>query len=366
MQSLSQGDWSAEDVRAALHASSRRVAFRYELLGSDNIRKGWLDGVTKCTVENNALATIKRTAKFEIRDVGDVDWVSDRIRPWFRLWMGSEYAEWPMGIFLLSSPKRQVNTAGAMRSVEAYDQLLVLEDDKTENRYTVETGTNYIAAVADLLTAAGVTGQNLVSTDKALPSDRDWPPGTSILTIIGDLLSSINYRSLYFNSAGRAVAEPYQRPSSRPTGYAYKANSQSLLEPNIEVDFDLFGVPNKWVLTVSEPDRPELVSTYTNEEESSPTSTISRGRTIVALHNVDAADQSSLDDKAERLAFESSQVYEIVEANTAIMPHHEDHEVIRLDYPEAELSSRYTEHKWSMELKAGASMKHTLRRLVTV
>lgn len=366
MQRLDVSGFNREEVVQALHASSRTVAFKYELLDSDNEHKDWIDGVLGCSVENNTLANIKRTAKVDVHDIGQVDWLSDRIRPWYLLWMGNDWAEWPLGVYLLSSPEKQVRLSGSVRQVEAYDQILILKDDKVEDRYTISQGTNYITAIGTLLDTAGVTGRHLVHTDKTLPTDRDWKPGTSKYEIIQDLLSAVNYRSMYFDSSGLAVAKPYQSPKDRPVGYEYAADRKSLLEPDVDVNFDLFDVANKWVVTVSEPDRPELTSSYTNDEPDSPTSTVNRGRTIVDVRDEDAADQEALDAKVQRLAFEASQVYEIVEMNTAIMPHHEDNELLMLTYEEAELEARYTEHKWSMDLKAGASMKHTLRRVVNI
>lgn len=368
MQSLEVDGYTKSEVIDALHGASRRVTFRYELLDVNNDRQDDLFIVTGGNIENNSLANkVKRTAKFSMLDTSDIDFLSDRIRPWFQLEMpDGGFAEWPLGIFILSTPTRDVSSAGRTREVEAYDQLVILADDKVEDRYVVDAGTNYIDAVKTILDSAGINDYYITASSKTLPSSRDWSPGTDKREIINDLLSSVNYSSLHFNSSGQAVSRPYQRPSDRGAQYAYNADDRSVLAPELEVEFDLFEIANKWVATVSEADRDPITATYTNTNPDSPTSTESRGRTIVDFRDVDAADQESLDSMIERIAFEASQVYEIVDLETAIMPHHESGDIIEVRYPGADLDGKYTEHKWSMDLQAGAMMSHKLRRVVTV
>lgn len=276
------------------------------------------------------------------------------------------WAEWPLGVFVLSSAERNVDGTGTTRDLECYDLGVILLEDAVTDRYVVTAGTLYTDAVRTLLDAAGITSRFVTESTATLPADRDWPPGTPRGTIVDDLLGSINYRSLYFDAAGFAVAEPYVSPADRGEEHTYAVGSRSVLVPEISVGFDLFTVPNSWVAYVSEADRPVLTSTYTNSNPDSPTSTVSRGRTIVDHRKVDAASQSALDALVSRIAFEASQVLEVVEFDTATMPHHEDADVLRVTYPAAGLGARYTEHTWSLPLEVGAKMRHRVRRVVTI
>lgn len=346
----------------AAPATDRHLSFRYELLDSSNVHKGWLDEVMSASVANNALADIKRTARLKMLDNPDIDWLADRVKPWVDL---NDDAH-PQGVFLLSSPKRHHEKGIVTRDVEAYDQGVVLRDDKVEDRYTVAAATNYISAARTLLESAGIVEMNLTPTDKVLPAGREWDPGTSKGRIINDLLAAINYRSLYFDSAGAAVAEPYISPADAAPRHLYATDQDSLIMPGAEEELDLFGIANKWVLYTSEPDLPSLVSVYANSNPNSPTSTVSRGRTIVDFRQVEAADQAILDARAERLAFEASQVYTAVDFTTAIAPDHGDADVIDFIHDGLGVSARYAEHTWSLSLKVGAEMKHRIRRVVTV
>lgn len=369
MQSLSVNGYTSDQVQKALHGPSRKMSFRYELLSSANVKKADIRTVTAASISNNALAEIKRTAKFTLVDDGNINFLSDRIKPYARLKMpDGGYSEWPLGVFIPTTPPRKSDATDVVtREIEAYDLLQVLVDDKVADRFTITTGSNYIASVKSLLDGAGIASQNLTATDKTLPADRDWDPGTTKLSIINDLLGAINYRSLWFDENGVAIAQPYVTPEVRASEYTYRDDDSSVIFPTVQHSLDLFALPNQWVLYVSEADREPLRSVYTNSSPNSPTSTVNRGRTIVAApEQVDAADQATLDALAERKAFEASQVYEQVEFETALMPFHSDSDVYTLEFSALGLSAKYSETQWDMELKAGGRMRHQIRRVVSV
>jgi hypothetical protein len=369
MLDLARNGYTYKQVQSALHAPNRRLSFRYDLLDKNNNFIRRLDNVISASVSHQALANIKRTARFAIADSGDINYLTDRIKPWVLLKMpDGGYAEFPLGVFLLSTPPRKVNAAGAVtRDIEAYDQTQVLLDDKVTARYTIAAGTEYIAAISAILTDAGIALQNITPSDKVLPADKDWPPGTPKLQIINNLTSAINYRAIWFDENGYAVVEPYRSLAMQASEYTYKDDDESVIFPEVEQSLDLFSVANAWVLVVSEPDQPPLVSTYTNASPTSPTSTINRGRVIVDYREYEeAADQATLNARAVRLAEEASQVYEHVTMETAIMPMHSHADVLTLEFSRLGISAKYGEVGWSMELKAGAKMQHNIRKVVFV
>jgi hypothetical protein len=365
---------TATTVLAALQGRGgvRRFSFRYELLnsGGDVVRE--LDNVLACTVEQNWLADIKRTAKFRVRDTGVINYLSDLIKPWVRLHLppygDGDWVEWPQGVFSLASPTRTADDANrVIREVDAYDLLQVYLDDRVADRYVVLAGTNYFDAVGDLVDGGPIGRAVIPWEDIDLPADREWEPGTPKLRIINDLLGAVNYESLSFDEDGTAVATPYLSPASRTEEYTYDDGQYGVMVPFVDQTLDLFSIPNRWVLVVSEPDRPALVGEYTNNDPASLTSTVRRGRVITDFRTEqEAADQVSLDAKAARLAFEASQVYEAIEFETAIMPIHSGNDVYRIGYAPLAINDKYAEHSWSMELRAGATMRHRARRVVTV
>lgn len=493
---------TAAEVLAALqgHSGARRWSFRYDLLSATNALIQPLTCVLACSITQNWLAEIKRTARLTIQDTGEINFLEDRIQPWTRLHIppygDDDWVEWPQGVFLLSSPTRGDDEASVVtRSVEAYDQLLVYADDLVATRYaidpvvafedfedttyavtpggtwaratdqalggtyslksavithsqsssatmTVPTGATQmsvwykvssesesdtfdilVGGVSQDINAAGEvdwtqvtvdvtagatvtfrytkdssisTGsdcawidnvefrkavkytdvvstllgsvtKNVTASTSTIPTVLEWEPGTSKLKIINELLGAINYESLSFDELGTAIARPYETPAVRAEEYVYAADSQSVILPGVEQTLDLFNVANSWTIAVTEPDRDVITATYTNNDPSSPTSTVSRQRTITDFRTEQsAADQAALDAKVERLAFEASQVYEKIEMRTGLMPIHSGNDVIRLRYPNLAIDAKYVEHEWSTDLKPGAQMRHRIRRVVTV
>jgi hypothetical protein len=208
---------------------------------------------------------------------------------------------------------------------------------------------------------------NIADTATKLPTAMEWEPGTPKLTIINDLLAAINYDSATYNEDGMFIGRPYIAPSQRTPQFRYATDSTSVITGDIDQSVDLFAVPNKWVVVVSDPDRPMLVGTYTNSDPKSPTSTVSRGRTIIDYRTEqNAPNQLTLDAQAARLAFEASQVYESVEFDTALKPIHQNSDVYDVEVDGLGIRNKYSEIAWSMELKNGATMSHKIRRVVSV
>lgn len=369
MLSLVNYPYSRQEIIDALHGKygQRHFKFRYDLLDMNDNKIGELDSVVDGEVSMASLDSIKRTAKFRLKDRGEINWLSDRIQPFALLRMrDGKYIEFPLGIFLLSSPTRKDSNKNVYRDVDAFDGLLILRDDKFDSRYTVPAGTNYRQAVIDILASAGITKHNIEQTDKVLPVDMEFAPGTEKLEAINALLQAINYTPIHVDVYGYFTSMTYRSPAIRSAEYTYKDDELSIIYPGMEEELDLFNVPNKWIVTCSNAEQ-SLFSTYTNENPNSPTSTVSRGRTIVDYREVtDIADQQSLDAYVQRIAFEASQVYGKLTFETAINPLHDYMDVLQIEYSPLGISGKYSETGWTMPLKAGARMKHEVRKVVSI
>lgn len=359
---------------AALVASQRAWRFAYKAVSNAGVELRDLT-VEECKVSNNDLADkSKRTCNVRIAESTPFDQLSEMFRPYATLLLpGGGSATWCLGTFYLSSATGSVLAAAGESSQDyvGYDRLLALDEEKLSDRYVEGVGANPTTQLAAHISNRGLSNAGVVAQSKTLPAALEWEPGTSILTLFNDLCSSVGYRSLYADPLGNLVATPYVDPASAPVVWAYAADAQSVIVPGVDVTLDLFNVPNKWTAYVSEPDRPALTSTYTNTNPSSPTSTVSRGRTIVDVVQLQQAtgeappvDQATLDAKVLQMAQQASQVYSDVTFETGLMPFHETGDVFTLDVGAGPV--RYREHQWSMDLKPGGKMSHTFRRVVAI
>lgn len=362
------------EILSALRGVSgtRYIDFRYELLSDTLVKKADLEHIEACSITHNRFADIKRTAKFEMHDHGDINFLRDRIKPWVQLRLPpygeNDFVEWPQGVFLLSTPSRIADEHQAVhRSVEGYDGLQILAEDKVGVRSTLSSATKVTDRIKTLIEFVGITKHNITPSNKTAPVDKEWEPGTSRLAILNELCDIINYESPFFDEHGVCVVRPYVSPTKRPPSYTYADDRNGLIVPHVDQTLDLFSVPNKWIIIVSEPDRPMLRAVATNDDPASPTSTVSRGRTITDVRTqVDAVDQGVLDAKVERIKFRASQIYEVLEFETALWPPADGDDVYRIRHAPLAINHKYAEHEWSMELRAGATMKRKARRMVRV
>lgn len=224
----------------------------------------------------------------------------------------------------------------------------------------------YTGVVEHILTEANLP-KRITESAATIPEIKEWEAGTTKRQIINDLLDAINYESLSFDEDGFAVVKPYISPQDRGSEYTYQDNELSVMYPEVMQELDLYAIPNRWILTVSDPDRDTIVVDFTNADPASPTSTVRRGRTITEfVQEQDADSEATLIEKASRLAFESSQVYEAIEFDTGLMPIHSGNDVYTLVYDILGINGQYAEVSWDMDLEAGAKMSHRARRVISL
>ena len=373
MLELGIGGYTRQEVIDVLHGRSGSrgiVKFRCDLLNREEIRIGEL-AVESGNVRMDSLAEIKRTARFTIteQEAQDIDWLSDRIRPVFLLQMpDGGWIEWPLGIFMPSSPTRKSDGGRIVREVEAYDTSLILKEDKFTDRYIIPAGTKYVEAVADILYGVGIWKVNILDHPGVLSVDREFEIGTAKLTAINELLAAINYTSIWVDENGFLTSKPYQLPSDREAEYEYRTDDISIIHPGATEELDLFSVPNKWVRYVSNPDVGVVLrSEYTNDLSVSPTSTVRRGRVITDAEAVDdIADQETLDAYVRRIAYQASQVYGHLEFSTAVMPHHSFYDCLYIEHKGLGVSSKYMESSWELPLQADGAMTHSCRKVIRI
>lgn len=366
MIELMANGYSREEIIKRLH-SNRVVKFKYNLLNRNDIKIGELTVLPGGTVALNSLAEIKRTASFTIKETHDIDWLNDRIQPVFSLKMDNDWAEWPLGVFLMSSPSMRIENRARYRDVEAYDPSLILVEDKFDNRYIIPAGTSYTKAIEQILNGAGIWRINITPHLGTISTDKEFEIGSTKLSAINTLLSEINYTSLWVDENGYFTAKPYVISSNREAKYIYKNDDLSIIFPGAVEEEDLFSVPNKWILTASNPEKESLRSVYINDLPTSRTSTISRGRTIVDFRIIDDVyDQETLDDKTRRFAYETSQIYGNFRFETALMPHHSFLDILFINHSDYGISAKYTETSWAMTLSHSGRMSHNTRRVIRI
>ena len=343
---------------------TRTVSFRYVVVrnGSDYMELYPVEGSAPCIRMDDG-GEIKMSMSGSFADPGDaVDWMSDRIRPEIIL----DGVADPLGVYLPASVRVQENDTRRWVTVEAYDQCWILRDTKTESLLYFAAGTNYLAAVESLMTAAGIALVSKISTSAELTEAReDWDIGTSYLEIINQLLSEINYNPIWFNQEGVAVLEPASVPTAENVEHRLDdTDVKSMLLPKVSAETDIYTAPNVFIAVCSNADKDSaMVARSENTNPQSPLSISRRGRRIVKVEKVDnIASQSELQAYADRLRNDSMISGETIQVTTGLLPGYGVADVVALRY--GDLFTLCVEHSWSMQLQVGGSMQHSLEKVV--
>jgi len=294
-----------------------------------------------------------------------VNYLTDELK----VWQIIDGVEAPLGVFLTGTYTDIYDEAGThVTRLECYDKAYLLQQTRTENIYHISAGTNYVAAIEQLLLAAGITLYIVTPTAHTLATDReDWEVGTDYLTIVNTLLGEINYNPIWFSADGYGILEPSAEPDAGRIDHTYDGSTElSVLYPDCTAETDIFDKPNVFLVICSNPDLPAPMSaSAVNDNPLSSLSTFKRGRRIVDIRYVDnVASQEELDAYAKHICFDSMLSSETVTVKTALMPGHGLLDTVAINHPK--IQGIFQETSWGMTLAPGQYMTHTLRRMILI
>lgn len=340
---------------------SRREKFHVTLLDSEDREKRPLMRITGGSMEINTNAQVPGTGNVTLRYSGDaeVDWGADRIR----LVYEANGHSWPLGVYLIEAPGEEHEDGVGLITTEIslMDKISVLDQDKVDGSYSLPKGANIVKEAEWLIESAGEDRITSVATDKTLPNGKTWDPGTSKLEIVNDLLTMINYRSVYCDRYGRFRLDPYREPLNRAVQHTFTMDEKGLRQAAWQRSQDWYAVPNKYVaITQGDDEEDPMVGVATNTDPNSKFSYPRRGnRWIVTTEeNVEAADQETLNALAKRKLRDASTKVTHLEVSHAVLPLWVD------DLVEFEAPGYWglaTVQKFSMDLEVGAQMDATWR-----
>lgn len=317
------------------------------------------------TVTMNGEAEIKCSFSGTFLNNDSVNWLNDEIR----LIQTIDGEDYPIGVFSVGTLRKNDTETGLETvSLECYDRCYRIKQTVEETTPFFAAGEKYTTAIKSLLVESGISLFEITESDKTLAYDReDWDIGTDNLTIVNDLLGEINYAPIYFDNSGMGVLKPQTAPTA--TNIKHRINYTDELNAigdAVSAETDAFDTPNVFIVRC---DNPEFENAMTakavNNNPMSSFSVLNRGRRIAKLYKVDnVADQETLDEYAAYLCHNSMLSTETVDIYTPNRPNHSCFDIVSVYHPK--LQGTFVETGWDMSLEVGASMRHTLRRLIVI
>lgn len=344
----------------------RDEVWRWDVLTLAEAPGGTLDGVEDATLEFNVNATIRGGGNLTWSGVEEPDWSKILLQPWYVLNTPEGPIGWPRGVFIPAAPVDAHTDTGKTVDVELYDKLLILDQDKVDKTYTVAEGTNVVTAIIVVIESAGQTRHAIEDKADTLKHPMVFEAGTSKLAIVNELLSSINYFSLWCDGYGVYQGRPYQEASARPVVRTFVDDEDSIFAPDFTHDRDMFNIPNK-VIEVGrgDGDTEGLVATATNEDPRSPYSYQARGRWIVHVDtDVEATSQGVINGIATRRLGELSRTASAVDFEHAHVPL-ELNDIVEFKRGDRDLAIRAAVQTMTISTATGDLVKTKIREVAS-
>lgn len=184
----------------------------------------------------------------------------------------------PLGTFLIQTPSYSFDGKIKDVTMDAYTPLLELKENPPPLGYSILKEENIMdrayAIVREQVRAPVIQTTN----DKTLYTDFVANTTDTWISFIYDLLANAKY-TLSLDELGRVLFSPEQDTASLQPVWTYDDTNSSILYPNLDIDHDLYGIPN--VVEVIYSNGSEYYyGVAKNTDENSPISIPNRGREI--------------------------------------------------------------------------------------
>lgn len=220
----------------------------------------------------------------------------------------------PLGTFLVQTPSSSFDGKKRDVTMDAYTPLLELKESPPPLGYSKLKGENIMSTAVQLVREHARAPVVPASSDKTLYANFVSNTNDTWLKFLTDLISNAKFQ-FDLDEMGRILFAPVQRTEALQPVWTYSDDGKSILYPEISTDHDLYGIPNVIEVIYSD-DEKYFYARAVNDDPSSPTSTVNRGREIIQritnpdLYGIDDAVsvQKRIDEYAEQALREFSSI----------------------------------------------------------
>lgn len=317
--------------------SSMQQSFEYYIV--DPIT--WKDSKKVNTVKNS---TINRDSEVETLGSATIDVTESLGECYIRTYLiivqnGEEY-KIPLGTFLLQTPSSNFDGKIHSVSVDAYTPLLELKENPPPLGYSIAKNENIMAMAYRLAQEQSRAPVIETSCSEILYDDFVANVDDKWINFLSDLIANAKY-TFGLDEMGRILFLPKQDTASLQPVWEYNDGNSSILQPTINIEQDIYGIPNVVEVLYSNGNG-YYYARVVNEDPNSPISTVNRGREIThRVTNPDlvgSATESQIQEYAQRLLRELSSIEYTISYNHGYCPVRIG-DCVRLNYKKANLNN---------------------------
>lgn len=258
-----------------------------------------ITNVTKCSVSRDLGADTLGSATIDITEsIGEC-----YIRIYLVAIQNGYKEKFPLGTFMVQTPSTSFNGKLMNVSMDAYTPLLELKEKLPPLGFSVAKGQNIMDMVYNLASENARAPIVKATCDKTVYSDFVANTEDTWLTFLIDLAANANYEFM-LDEIGRILFAPKQDTASLQPVWTYSDDNSSILQPELDLDHDMYGVPNAVEIIYSNGSN-YFHTKIVNDDPNSPISTVNRGREILHRETDPSISgnptKEELDQYAERL-----------------------------------------------------------------
>lgn len=359
---------TGDAIEAALTGQSGPVTVRYRVdrryrdySYRGDLTTAFLGGSVQC----DNFREVPMTAALSVNPSQlptDFDGPNEYVSITQELLVNGTFLQFPLGQFKLQVPSESLNpNEDAIWAVNATDMCIELLEQVSEDAYVVPAGTNIITECRAIATNLGLR-HDFPDSDAVTARDEPWPPLTTWLTIVNDLLRAMHWHPVYNTPTGKLTSKARQDPGSAPVDVEYYTGQEPrfLLHPfNRRKDNSRF--TNRLQIAIEDPARDPEVFTRQNNDLRSPIAVQVIDRVQVDRVNGDRIISADL--------IREIADYELSVANSRAIrgdllttpdPRRRPHEVYYLNIDGYEDGTHWKVFGWTLPLEPGGSMRHAI------
>lgn len=303
-----------------------------------------LDKATRKEVDRIELLSgaIKRTTT-DLRESADLKCLNYNLNQeqYIRVWLDAKQngssSHTPLFTGIATSSGKDYHGGRADCNLECYSMLKIAQDVLLPRGWYAPLETDGAVLIKDLLK---VTGVNVILPEDSDESSRRLKQaiisenGENHLSMADAILTAMGWR-MVLDGYGDAHIGPY--PKSGEIKMTMSPLENDIIENDISVDYDWFDCPNIF-RAVSD----NLSAVAVDDSESSPFSTVNRGREVWAEEtSCDLNTDETISDYAKRRLFELQQVATEISYDRRYIPELYPTDHIVLNYPQQKISGEY-------------------------
>lgn len=343
-----------------LLVGQRQATFRFWLCDLDLLHLSELavGSTTIPHIDNQSDRVVKRTLDgLEIMpdDAALIDVMSHRVEVEMLL---SDGSVWPLGCFLFTANNQPIYNWGSPMLPSLADQITILAQP-TDVPISVRPGSSVTDVMVEMLSnyrlPRGVLMEDSIVTTGA-KAPMVWPPGTDRYEILSAIGAVAGFNPPYFNNAGVLVVEsPRRTDALTEPSHRYEIDDSRILADTLVYSTDLLSQANRWLAIDSSATDNAVYGSY-SLPNSDPGSAANRG--FVQTQVISAQSLGSVE-AAVALATKTGKAARTTETLSFSSPPDPRHDTF--DTADV-LGATYRETQWSLSLKEGEPMTHTMTR----